>query len=274
MSTARGDEVNLFVGVSGFLQANLSSDGQPLAQGRIVSGGLFSGGNSAASVYNLQDLTGNTPLQLAQVDSFFQQMPAWRMWQLMNARYIIDSRDISGEGLSHVFAEGELNIFEMGDPFPRAWFVSAVEVISEDDQAIARLGSDDFDLRKLAVIADPLVEELSNADASTVRIAELTPTYFKADVDAVGSHLLVSSQIFYPGWQAKVDGHPTELKRVNTVLQGVLVSAGPHTVEVSFQPAGFWWGSIISLIGISIVIALIIFAQVQKPRQVSTELLY
>ena len=75
-------------GVTQFLQNALGlqkqSQGQP---GRIASGGLLPGGNSAASVYNLQDLTGNTPLQLAAVDAFFQQMPAWRLWQLMNVYY-------------------------------------------------------------------------------------------------------------------------------------------------------------------------------------------
>jgi len=261
-------EVALFPsgGVVDYLRANLSSAGQDLAQGRMVSGGLLPGGNSAASVYNLQDLTGNTPLQLARVDNFNQHMPAWRLWQLMNVRYIVDARDISGEGLSLVVAQDELNIVEMGDPFPRAWFVSTVEVISEDDQAIARLGSDRFDLRQSAIVAHPLIEELSGVGASTITIAELTPTYVKANVDAFGAHLLVLSQIFCPGWQAKIDGHPAELKRVNTVLQGVVVSAGQHMVELTYEPASFWWGSLISFGGIFIVMALLLVAQIKKPR--------
>jgi hypothetical protein len=87
-----------------FLQANLPT-------GRVASGGFLPGGNSAASVYHLPDLTGNTPLQLAGVDAFMRQLPAWRMWQLMNIRYIVDQRDISNEGLKHVFAAGDLKVF-------------------------------------------------------------------------------------------------------------------------------------------------------------------
>jgi hypothetical protein len=249
-----------------FLQANLPSDGQTLAQGRMVSSGLLPGGNSAASVHNLQDLTGNTPLQLARVHNFYQQMPAWRLWQLLNVRYIVDDRDISGEGLPLVFTEDGLNIFEMSDPFPRAWFVSTVEVIAEDREAIARLGSDAFDLRQSAVVAKPLAEELSNKGRSTVTITELTPTFLKADVDSTGSQLLVFSQIFYPGWRVNIDGQPAELKRVNTILQGMVVLGGEHTVEVLFEPASFWWGSVISLLGILTVIVLLILSQTKKPH--------
>jgi hypothetical protein len=261
-------EIEPFVsgGVVEFLQYNLPSDGQTLAQGRIVSGGFLPGGNSAAAVYNLQDLTGNTPLQLAQVDNFFRQMPAWRMWQLLNVRYIVDNRDISSKGLSLVFAEDDLNIFEMGDPFPRAWFVSEVEVIPENDQALLRLASDTFDLRQTAVVADPLAEDLSDAGASTITITELSPTYLKANVDASSSHLLVFSQIFYPGWQVKIDDRPAELMQVNAVLQGVVVPVGQHGVELSFEPNSFWWGSAISFGGIIIAVALMLFAQIKKPH--------
>ena len=53
-------------GVVSFLQSALNK----VELARVSSGGLLPGGNSAASVYNLQDLTGNTPLQLTAVDTF------------------------------------------------------------------------------------------------------------------------------------------------------------------------------------------------------------
>jgi hypothetical protein len=249
-----------------FLQTDLASTASSLSPGRVVSGGLLPGGNSAASVYNLQDLTGNTPLQLAAVDTFFRQMPAWRMWQLMNVRYVVDNRAIAGDGLPLVLTEDELKIFEMGDPFPRAWLVSHVETIPDDGQAIARLGDDGFDLRWSAIVADPLPVSLSEASLSTVSIVELKPAYFKADVVASGPHLLVLSQIYYPGWYAKIDGQPATLMRVNVIQQGVLVPAGQHTVELSFMPASFWWGRIISIIGILIGMGIMLLSQIKKLR--------
>ncbi len=239
--------------VTQFLQANLST---PF--GRFVSGGLLPGANSAASVYHLQDLTGNTPLQLANVDTFMQQMPAWRLWQLLNVRYVIDTRNIADAGLKQVFEEGELKVFEMGDPFARAWFVSQVEVIPEDDQAIARLAADDFNLRRAAVIGEPLDTPLAEVATSTVTVGEFMPACLKAEVNASGPHLLVFSQIYYPGWQAQIDGQPVELWRVNVIQQGVVVPAGAHTVELIFSPGSFWVGLIISVIALLISLFMLI----------------
>ena len=251
-----------------FLQANLPAFSADLSSlpGRIVSGGLLPGGNSAASVYHLPDLTGNTPLQLARVETFLQQMPAWRMWQLMNVRYVVDNRDITSDGLSLAFEEDELRVFEMNDPFPRAWFVSQVETISEDDQAVARLADDNFDLRRSAILADALAVPLSEASASTLSLLDFSPIHLKIEVETTGTHLLVLSQIYYPGWRTRVDGLPAELVRVNVVQQGVVVPAGKHIVELSFKPDSFWWGTIVSGVGFFVWLVIIVLGEIKKPR--------
>ncbi len=242
-----------------FLQANLPISSSPnLPPARIVSGGLLPGGNSAASVYNLQDLTGNTPLQLARVDTFLQQMPSWRLWQLMNVRYIVDNRDISNEGLRLVFEEDELKVFEMGDPFPRAWFVSQVEVIPDFRQAIARLAADDFDLRRTAVVEAPLDLPLADAAPSSFEITQMSPTTLLARVETPAPQLLVLSQIHYPGWQARLDGQPVDIERVNGVQQGVVVPAGSHRIELYFAPSSFTRGLILSAMGLIICLVILV----------------
>jgi hypothetical protein len=255
--------------VTHFLQSNLPTF-QPFdfaqdrpsnptpSLGRFVSGGLLPGGNSAASVYHLQDLTGNTPLQLASVDTFMQQMPSWRLWQLLNVRYVLDRRNIADAGLKQVFEEDDLKVFEMGDSFPRAWLVSQVEVIPEDSQAMVRLAADDFDLRRTAVVGEPLDTPLAEAAASTVTVTEFTPTHLKAEVNTSGQHLLVFSQIYYPGWQVQMDGQPAELQRVNVIQQGVLVPPGTHVVELTFSPWSFWVGLAISLTALLISLVMLI----------------
>jgi len=267
-----GREVDPFTpnGVVQFLQDSLVTDRAvtpnsiqfeptgPISLARVSSGGFLPGGNSAASVYNLQDLTGNTPLQLATVNEFMQQMPSWRMWQLMNVRYVVDERDISGNGLSMVFEEDDLKVFEMGDPFPRSWFVWETEHIPGSNQAIARLGSDDFNLQQAAIVAEPLNIPLAEASSSTVKVIGLSPTKLTAAVDATGHHLLVLSQIYYPGWEAAIDNRPVDLIQVNLVQQGVVVPPGAHLIEVRFVSSSFWWGILISLVG-AIVWAIFIF---------------
>jgi hypothetical protein len=245
-------------GVTQFLRDSLRvQEQESLESGRIVSGGLLPGGNSAASVYGLQDLTGNTPLQLARVAAFLEQMPAWRLWQLMNVRYIVAERDIADEGLALAFTQGDLNIFEMGDPFPRAWFVSEIERVPDDAQAIARLAADAFDLRTTAVVVTSLTAPLTDASAATVSVDQVSPTQLALTVDAGGQHLLVLSQIYDPGWQAEIDNVTVPLLRVNVVQQGVVVPAGRHTVELTYRPTSFWLGTLLSLIGLAVCLTII-----------------
>jgi hypothetical protein len=246
-----------------FLQTNLPPLQPPIS--RIVSGGLLPGGTRAASVYNLQDLTGNTPLQLASVDNYLQKMPAWRMWQLMNVRYVVDERDISGPGLALAFAEGETQIFEMGDPLPRAWFVSQTETIADPEQALARLASDTFDLGKTAILAAPLELSPPEVGTSTFTLITLTPTTLLAEVETSSQQLLVISQIYYPGWQATLNGQPVEVRRVNVIQQGIVVPAGKHTVQLFFYPGSFWWGSLLS--GVGLLLWMLLFWGTKKARQ-------
>ncbi len=229
----------------------------------MVSGGLLPGGNSAASVFEVADLTGNTPLQLASMADFLAQMPAWRLWQLLNVRYVVSARDIGDAGLTPVFAEAGQTVYEMGDPLARAWLVSAVEVVADEGQTIARLGAADFDLRTRAIVTEALPEPLTAGDGpGTVSIQKNDPTHLALAVHASGRQLLVVSQVFYPGWRVKIDGQAAPLLRVNGVLQGVVVSAGNHQVELEFMPQSFVIGLLLSaaaltVCGITLLVSLI-----------------
>ena len=138
----------------------------------------------------------------------------------------------------------------MGDPFERAWFVSNVEVIADDEQAIARLAADDFDLRHNAVVTAPINKPLAGVSTAIVTVQKNSPTFLQLETGTSGHSLLVVSQIFYPGWQATIDGEPADLLRVNVVQQGVIVPPGKHTVEISYVPRIFRWGMIISIIAL------------------------
>ena len=188
------------------------------------------------------------------------------MWQLMNIRYVVDKRDISNDGLSLVYAEDGSMIFEMGDPFPRAWLVGATEVIPEDSQAIARLASDEFDLRQTAILANQLDAALDETTSSTVSVVGFSPTGLTTAVNATGDHLLVFSHIYYPGWRAFIDDNPAHLWRVNVVQSGVVLPAGSHTVRLTYWPDTFRWGGIISIIGIVVWGALLLW-----PRRSGTK---
>jgi len=71
--------------------------------------------------------------------------------------------------------------------------------------------------------------------AGSVAVSGAAPGRLSLDVSTDGDGLLVVSQPFYPGWQARIDGEQVAVHRVDTLLQGVPVRAGSHRVELSFH---------------------------------------
>lgn len=203
---------------------------------RISSSGLLPGGASAGIVYELEDITGNTPLQLADFRQFEDQVGSWHRWQLLNVHYALSKREIDGPGLERVHEEGEVKVYRIGDPLPRAWLVYDT-ISADDDQAIDLLNAEDFDPRAAAVV--PEGERAFDLFAGgggggAAQVVEVLPGRLVLDVTTNGDGLLVVSQPFYPGWEAWVDGTQVPIARVDYMLQGVPVPSGDHRVELNY----------------------------------------
>ncbi len=54
------------------------------------------------------------------------------------------------------------------------------------------------------------------------------------------------SEVFYPGWQATVDGQGVEILRANYAFRAVYLPPGKHRVRFSFLPLTFTAGALIS----------------------------
>jgi hypothetical protein len=199
-------------------------------------------------------------LHLASLDAFEANVPEWRRWQLLNVHYVLSDRDLDGDGLSRVFppgdpAEGQVRVYVMGDPFPRAWVVHAAEVIPDEEEALTRLSTDEFDLRRAAVVAEPLDIPLSGATHnSTARVTEFAPDQVTVEVDAAEAGLLVLSEVYYPGWRASLDDQPACLIRTDALLRGIPVPEGHHTIRVWYAPAAAHLGLVISALALAVVI--------------------
>ena len=66
--------------------------------------------------------------------------------------------------------------------------------------------------------------------------------------EAEGPGWLVTTQPWYPGWSARVDGQITPVEVVDGALTGVRLSPGPHQVTLSYRPALLEVGLIVSAV--------------------------
>jgi hypothetical protein len=61
---------------------------------------------------------------------------------------------------------------------------------------------------------------------------------------------LVLSDLWYPGWKARVDDNPVPLYRGNYLFKAVEVPAGEHLVEFQYRPLAFRLGVLLSALGL------------------------
>jgi len=142
----------------------------------------------------------------------------------------------------------------MGDPFPRAWVVHAIEVIPDEEDTLARLSAEDFDVRRAAVVAEPLDIPLGGTpDGSTAQVTSFGPNQITVEVETDAVGLLVLSEVYYPGWRASVDDMPARLIRANGLLRGIPVPEGQHTVQVWYAPPTARLGLVISALALAFI---------------------
>jgi hypothetical protein len=169
------------------------------------------------------------------------------------------SISVYGADWSEVY-QGEVYIFERLAPLPRAYIVYAAEHIPDDFQAVSRLLDESFDLRNVAVVAEPVdLPVKSNIPSSRAEIIAYQDTLVIVKCSAIQDGLLILGDQFHPGWQAYLNGRPTPIIRVNHILRGILLPPGEHQVVFKFAPTSLQIGSWLSLVGIVILIILVAF---------------
>lgn len=139
-----------------------------------------------------------------------------------------------------------------------AWLVNETLPMARPDiaQSIATGHLPDqsvFDPGRTALIEGPsaAVDAAPTANAERrVDILEMKPEHLGFEVFSSKPAFLVVSQLYYPGWGVRVNGHRETLYRTNYAFQGVAVPAGHSRVELTFQPRSLLYGAGITLLAV------------------------
>jgi hypothetical protein len=164
---------------------------------------------------------------------------------MLNVKYLLTPANAGvPEALRDRFElkhRSDMGIFEIRGYLPRAFVVHDYRTAADDAEAIDVMLRDDFDVGRAAVMSGPLPGFQRASLASGLPDTPLKISRPSSDRIEITSHLgdhgiLVVSEQFFPGWEAWVDGQPSEIHKVNSTLMGIVVPAGDHQVSLRFFP--------------------------------------
>ncbi len=214
----------------------------------------------AAALHGLQDVGGvANPLVLRHWTLLWESLGGrhTRLYDMLNVKYVLARADTPlPEGkFEPVFtAPRDLILYRNRHFLPRAWLVHRAVVVPEEALGRSMLQQPDFDPTQTVLLHDKGAPALdaSPGGAEQVTVTAYGPNEIWLSVQATAPAYLLLSEVWYPGWQATVNGEPATIYRANLALRAVAVPVGESTVVLRFVPATWRWG--IALFGLGLVL--------------------
>jgi hypothetical protein len=101
---------------------------------------------------------------------------------------------------------------------------------------------------------------------NSVQWTSPAPGLVSLQVKGTGERMLATSLTHPYGWSATSKGEDLRTLTINHAFLGVIVPPQVHEVELRFIPPGFRAGIAISAVGIIIVVALLAWPRLRRPR--------
>jgi hypothetical protein len=181
------------------------------------------------------------------------------LFKLLAAPMVVSHAPIgAGETL---YAGSDMRVTEV-PALPRAFLVHHAVRINSLERALGAIADGEVDPRLTAVVMEADVasmglgaEPRGQEFGESVRWTLSAPERIRLRVTANDASLLCLSDVWYPGWSARVNDRPFPLVRVNGAFRGVPVPAGTHEVELRYEPGPFRAGVWVALVAAAAVVA-------------------
>jgi hypothetical protein len=218
----------------------------------------------AAALLGFQDVGGiANPLGLRSWQEFWESSGGrqTRLYDMLNVKYVIvqDGTPLPEGKFELAFdAPGELAVFRNKEALPRVWLVNQARFGQTPDLAYQTMPIG-FDPTALVLIDAPALYEENapgNAAAGSVTIEHNGSSEMILRVQATSAAYLVLSELWYPGWQANINGKRVEVYRANGALRALALPAGESQVRLWFAPASWRWGVIAWGVGVLLVLGI------------------
>ena len=180
-----------------------------------------------------------------------------RVYDMLNTKYFIQEDPSTRQPVALVNRTA----------YGPCWLVRSIRYVADGSDEMRAL--DSTDTRDTAIIQQKFQGQVKFAPvpdttASIKLIANRNDTIDYA-FSAKTGQFAVFSEIYYArGWDAFIDGKPSDYCRVDYILRGMSVPAGDHRIEFRFEPRSYEMGSTISIFSALIGWIVLIFAGIAE----------
>jgi hypothetical protein len=262
-----------------FVSANLGDgrvlslgDGDPAhAQSRLIP-------NSAMSL-GWRDISGSDPLLLASYQNFLSALniaqsgspaPAGGgivadagspLLDRLNVKYIVAPRTLPYKNYKLV-QPGDINIYQNPNALGEARFANRIWETT-DSRALGVLSKSGLPAEEVDVHGDwgGMVLNLKAPMGDPPKVLSTQPGRILISAVTPSNTLLVTSEIYDPGWQVTDNGVPVKPLIADTLFIAVPVTAGAHEVGLRYLPPAVQFGLYLTCLAWLVLTAVIVQRQ-------------
>ncbi len=204
------------------------------------------------SLYGVMDMRGISPLFLNWVGRlvFIDYVENPLAWELFAVKYVYSEKaqlsvdtKLVGEGHDSL---GTVYLHELADPRPFVLLMADVAVANNNEWMMEYMGDIRFHERDKIVMQRAPELSLPAAASGQATVVSFAPEAIVIQVDTPENAILSVSLPDYAGWQARLNDKPVEIIRAYAALMALEIPAGQHTVILTFAPASYALGAVIS----------------------------
>jgi hypothetical protein len=168
---------------------------------------------------------------------------------------VVANVPVSRPGLTELGRVGDAWVYANDSALPRVRLAPHVRLVGSEAEASAALDDAGLDLRTDLVVearGEPAFEAAAAGagDPGSARLVVDEPERMVLDVVALRPAVLVVADSYLPGWEALVDGTPTDIRPADLAFRAVALPAGGHRVELLYRPAGWRLGLVLGAAGV------------------------
>jgi len=234
-------------------------------------------------LYGIEKATGDDSLVLADYDNYRQiilpqQAPGVQvglfyegainspMLDAENDVYFMTRKPLNPKllepGKLKLFGKfGSVYVYRNTTPLPRVWVSDAAAYSDNQKVYDVMLATRGKDLHRTSLVVMPTFANAQGQGARIpavpgrpVKVVSQSASRLVLAVDPSSRGLMTVSELYYPGWQAYIDGKKVETFKTDLMFRGVMLPGGQRTVEFRFEPSNITYGAVISLIVLALLI--------------------